>query len=156
MIMHTPLSHVVSGQWSHNLVPINLMAADQPLTNWHISRQLQLFFWISLSCIYIYTVWYNIQCDIELYCTIYIQYTVYIQKLQNWTFIFHHIPNLIFFCPKYSCGSGTFGARMDRDVLLASNLDLLVSGDDQGDHTHGLRGKKEKQHGLTYVYPLVI
>jgi hypothetical protein len=52
---HTPLSHMVSGQWSHNLVPINLMAADQPLTNWHISRQLQLFFWISLSCIYIYS-----------------------------------------------------------------------------------------------------
>ena len=75
---HTPLSHVVSGQWSHNLVPINLMAADQPLTNWHISRQLQLFFWISLSCIYIY-----IQYDIIYpmwYRTI-LYYTIYIYSI---------------------------------------------------------------------------
>ena len=78
MIMHTPLSHVVSGQWSHNLVPINLMAADQPLTNWHISRQLQLFFWISLSCIYIYT-----QYDI-IYPMWYrtILYYIYIYSIQ--------------------------------------------------------------------------
>ena len=78
MIMHTPLSHVVSGQWSHNLVPINLMAADQPLTNWHISRQLQLFFWISLSCIYIYIyTQYDIIYPMWYRTILYYIYTVY-------------------------------------------------------------------------------
>ena len=60
-----------------------------------------------------------------------------------------------FLCPKYSCGSGTSGARMDRmdrDVLLASKLDLLVSGDDllATWDPWATGQKKEKQHGLTY------